>query len=438
MLIEFRFSNFRSFAAEQVFSMVPSSATTEDHEETSTIKINLDLMPTLLKSSAVFGANASGKSNFYKALQIFKRILMTSLEKLETPPIEGTCPFLLNQTGMDNPSTFEVSFIVKEVLYRYGLSVSQTEIAAEWLYWTRASRETLLFHRIGQTIEFNNRSFKEAKQFISIKDGITSLEKTRNTVPFLSVLANFDGEKSSEIIDWFERLRFASGLKNSNLESYTQNLFEKNSAFKEWAVNILKAVQIKDITIVEKEKTLDFPEISDNENSELSEVAERLRNIAIKNNFMEKELKVIKETSSGYTVSMPLFFESEGTIKLIYLLGALYYSIKNECVLMIDEFDSKFHTLLSRFLIDVFHNESNPKSQLILTSHDTRLLSKDLFRRDQIWFVDKNPLQESQMYSLLEYKEFYARKSDHYDRDYLAGSYGAIPLFKSVREIGEI
>jgi hypothetical protein len=105
---------------------------------------------------------------------------------------------------------------------------------------------------------------------------------------------------------------------------------------------------------------------------------------------------------------------------------------------VIDEFDNRLHTLLCKFIIDRYHKSNSSECQLILTCHDTNLLNKDLFRRDQIWFVEKDNQHESKLYSLLEYKEYYARSSDSYSKDYLAGKYGAIPLFSSITELNGI
>ena len=116
----------------------------------------------------------------------------------------------------------------------------------------------------------------------------------------------------------------------------------------------------------------------------------------------------------------------------------MYTIINNNEILVIDEFDNKFHTLLSRFIVDLFHKHNKSSSQLVLTCHDTNLLNSNLFRRDQIWFVEKNQEHESELYSLLEYKEHYARRNDSYGKDYLLGKYGAIPLFSSQSAFEEV
>ena len=130
--------------------------------------------------------------------------------------------------------------------------------------------------------------------------------------------------------------------------------------------------------------------------------------------------------------------ESEGTKKLIYLLGPLYDAIRKDEILVIDEFDNKFHTLLCKFIIGLYNEKNNGLSQLIITCHDTNLLSNELFRRDQIWFVEKNNKHESELYSLVEYKEHYTRKENSYSKDYLLGKYGAIPLFSSITELDDV
>ena len=122
----------------------------------------------------------------------------------------------------------------------------------------------------------------------------------------------------------------------------------------------------------------------------------------------------------------------------LYLLGPLFDTIKSGEILLIDEFDNKFHSLLSKYIINQCQQKNSPNSQLVITCHDTNLLSKELFRRDQIWFVEKNPKHESELYSLLEYKEHYTRKGNSYSKDYLTGKYGAIPLFKLFESLKEM
>ena len=216
-------------------------------------------------------------------------------------------------------------------------------------------------------------------------------------------------------------------------------MFDADSEFKDWALDILGALQIQDIHVVEEDAV--FPEPSEGKvnDKDFSKAVSSLKSFFEKNPVKEKKIEVVKANEeTGENYALPLSFESEGTRKLIYLLGPLYDVIKNHEVLIIDEFDNKFHTLLCKFILDLYHKNNKRDSQLIVTCHDTNLLTKDLFRRDQIWFMEKNSKHESELYSLLEYKEHYTRKSDSYSKDYLAGKYGAIPLFSSVDDFSEV
>lgn len=437
MLVEFNVQNNASFNTRQTLSLTASSSTKENFNKENTISLNKFGIADLLKTAAIFGANASGKTNLIKSIGTLQSIVLKSLTTAEADNLEEIIPFLLKEEPYDNPCEFEVTFFHKGNLYRYGVSIVEAIISEEWLYWTKTSRETMLFNRTRQTVEINQRSFSEAKDFVKEKDGVYHIEKTRENVPFLSVLSQFNGQKSRTVVDWFKTLRIISGISEISLKPYTINLFENDPNFKKWALEILSALQIQDISVVEVDSKLPIfnPSTSD---ADLQDVFVKLKKIITKKQFKEKKLEVVKINEDGsQKFRMPLLFESEGTRKLIYLLGPLYDVIINGKILLIDEFDNKFHTLLSKYIIDLYHhNDSN--SQMIITCHDTNLLTKELFRRDQVWFIEKNSNHESELYSLLEYKEHYTRKDGSYSKDYLSGKYGAIPLLKSIDQLSMI
>ncbi|REG79367.1 AAA family ATPase [Marinomonas pollencensis] len=438
MLVDFSVQNFTSFNQMQEFSMVASTSTKERVELDNTYEINQFGIKEILKSAAIFGANGSGKSNVVMAIGALKSLLVRSLDTNSDETTSNIIPFLLKKDFFDFPSEFEVSFLAEGNLYRYGISIENDSIDEEWLYWTKSSRETLLFHRKKQTLEFNNRSFSEAKIFTRKEGDEIVIEKTKTSVPFVSVLAKFDGEKSNIVFNWFKKVNTISGLREFGFRDFTTNLFEKDESFRAWALDILKSFQIDSINIVEFDK--EFPINKKNKsikNEELLDVVSKLEGFLEKNKIKEKRIEVVKKGGNGEMYSIPLSMESEGTQKLIYLLGPIYDVMANDKILIIDEFDNKFHTLLCKFIIDLYNKKSFGSSQIILTCHDTNLLTKELFRRDQIWFVEKNERHESELYSLVEYKEHYARKGNSYSKDYLQGKYGAIPLFKDISELGE-
>lgn len=420
--------------------MLASSSTKEECALNNLKEVNAFGIKNVLKSSAIFGANGSGKTNLAESLKVLKMLILGSLDNVGDSASRQVIPFLLKENYFDLPSEFEITFLVFGNLYRYGIAISEGEILEEWLYWTKNSRETLLFQRERQTVNYNQRSFSEAKLFTKRIGDTWVLEKTKEFVPFISVLSQFDGEKSSIVTSWFEKLNVISGLTDKGFKDFTIKLFEEDGKFRKWAIEILKSFQIYDLNIVEVEKNLPLPKGKRNlENEELNDALSKLQGYLENTKVKEKKVDVVKiDQETGDKYFIPLNFESEGTRKLIYLLGPLYDVIVNDEILFIDEFDNKFHTLLCKFIIELYNKNNHGYSQLIITCHDTNLLTNELFRRDQIWFIEKNQSNESELYSLLEYKEHYTRKGGSYSKDYLSGKYGAIPLFSSIAILEEM
>ena len=443
VLVDFSIQNFRSINKRQELSMVASTATKEDGALNNTYLVNSFGVKELLKSAAIFGANGAGKSNCVKALQILKSIVISSIQTSDENILDSARPFYLKEEHYNLPTEFEISFLADGNLYRYGLSLEEGVIEEEWLYWTKASRETALFQRHGQNITYNNRSFKEAKMFVKKVGDSLVIQKTKPNVPFISVLHQFDGERSTSVCDWFRSLKIISGIDNlagAGHRNFTTNLFKTDIDFKAWSLDILRSMQIDDIRIVEHDrKKFNDKLTKDDETSEDKEFREAISKLIIEK-MKDKPLQsidVIKYVD-GEEYNMPLNLESEGNQKMIFMLGPLYDSIKNNKILIVDEFERNFHTLLSKHILSTYNQKNFGQSQLIITCHDTNLLTKELFRRDQIWFVEKNLASETEIYSLVEYKEHYTRQDQSYSKDYLQGKYGAVPLFSSIQEFGDV
>ncbi|EJZ7971168.1 ATP-binding protein [Vibrio vulnificus] len=434
MLVDLSVQNFASINEVQELSMVASTSTNEKCELDNTYELNLFGVKEVLKSAAIFGANGSGKTNIVMAMSVLKSLVLGSLNTSDNNAINRVVPFLLKENYFDVPSEFEVSFLAEGNLYRYGIAIENGEINEEWLYWTKTSRETMLFHREKQTIKYNQRSFSEAKLFTKKEGDTLFVDKTKSTIPFISVLSQFDGEKSVVVTSWFKKLQIISGLRENAFKRFTVELFENDEKFKAWALDILSSLKIDNVNVVEFDKEIPVRTKKTVFDEELRDAFSRLEGYLEKNKIKEKRLEIVKRGFNGQLISLPMSIESEGTQKLIYLLGPLYDVINNNDILIIDEFDNKFHTLLCKFIIELYNKKNSGTSQIILTCHDTNLLTSELFRRDQIWFVEKNVKHESEVYSLVEYKEHYTRKGNSYSRDYLQGKYGAIPLFSDLAE----
>jgi len=400
MLISFSFSNFTSFKEVQTFSLLASEKN-DDHQE------NL-IHGTFLKSSLIYGANASGKTNFSDAFYSFREIILdsTSSEEEESH-ISIIPPFLLDNESSSRPIQFEIVFMENSVTYRYGIAFNETEILEEWLY-TKASREAEVFFRKKQEIVYKKSRFTEIDHLI--EDKILTIDKT---IPVISVAALSSKPICKAIINFVKKIKTISGINEKGFKSITYKLFEEDENFRSWALTILKNFNIHD---------LDIEHIQD----ESTDTRSKVRRIKV---------DVVKKTKEGFD-NFPLSFESEGTRKVLYLLGPLYDSIKSNNLLIIDEFDSKFHTLLTKEILKIFHKFSDQEAQLVAIVQDSCLMDSSLLRPDQIWFIDKDNISdESQLYSLVEYK---IKKKNHYGNDYLEGQFGAIPLFENYSEIEDL
>lgn len=424
MLISFSFGNFRSFRDTHSLSMETSSLQKDDYLHDNTISIGKQ---RYLKSVLIYGANASGKTNIIAAADFFKNIVLYSYKNLDKNLLKSLCiPFLLEQQYLQEPSVFEIIFIEQGIKYRYGISVLNGEIKEEWLFFTQKVRETLLFSREKQLVEYNKSSFGEAKLFVKTitKEGQGELEKTAPHIPFVSVLSVFQGKHSANVTNFFSRIRTISGAKDENLGQFTFELIRKDASFYQWSLDILNNFNISDIIIKEEpfSRQINF---SESDKGHPMKIEGNRLDISVKKNLSHSE----------ESVEWPLSLESEGTRKIIHLLGPLYDTINNGNILFVDEFDSKFHTLLSKYIFKLFH-KFDKRSQLIVNVQDTNLMDTDVFRRDQIWFVDKHSIeQDSRLYSLSEYK-IHTKKS--YSQDYLQGAFDAIPLFSSLDEIQQL
>ena len=426
MIINFKFSNHLSFKDETNFSMV-SVPSFKEHEETNTIPLNEDT--SLIRTAGIFGANGSGKSNFIKSIFVMVDFVQNSFNNASKDsdriPLNR---FLLNKKSLEQPSMFEMTFMIDEVMFRYGFSITNEEIVEEYLYRT-LERETNLFKREYQKIRINKSSFSEGKQLES---------KTRSNVLFLSVVNQFNGEISKMVFEWFRSINCISGLDDSGYRKFTTEQFRSNPEFKKWADQFVSFLEIEQVTTQEIEVNVQSPVPADD--TDLMDAIEQLNRK--KGNKFEEVLTWHRQyDENGFLVGTIPFVmrhqESQGTQKLIYLLGPYYDSIKNGRILVVDEFDSRLHTLLSSTLIKYFNLTKNSKSQMIFALHDTNLLDGDLFRRDQIYFVEKDQFGASDIYSLSDYKSARVRKSENLEKKYLEGKYGAIPTFEEFEDITE-
>ncbi|SHM75006.1 ATP/GTP-binding protein [Chitinophaga sp. CF418] len=448
MLIEFAVNNFLSIKNPTTFSMAGSNAVKElegQDQELSNTFVDLEGRTKFLKSAVIYGANGSGKSNIIAAFGFFKSFILTSSNARQAQDDIEIYPFLFNSENELKPSGFEMIFIYDDVRYRYGFEVDKKNVHAEWLFQMsvgQSKKETNLFSRAYQEIKVNTRAFKEGK-------GIEN--NTRKNALFLSTVAQLNGAISQKIQSYFSTQINVISTPD-NMTDYTVSRFIEEEHFKSQVMAFLglinsgiEKIEIEEIDIDKidrltarlNSRKLQDPEWDDLVSS-LSALREKFKKFdsrrGVEINLFYKKF----DNTDTYTGLQPLDFglESHGNQKLFGLLGPWFDALENGKVIIIDELDSKLHTLLTIELLKLFHSKANKKNaQLVFASHDTNLLRKDLFRRDQIWFVEKDDKGASDLYSLVEYKINHltaVRNDASFEKDYLIGKYGAIPYFGNI------
>jgi uncharacterized protein len=414
MLIQFRVGNYLSFKDAVTFSMVASDEINSPNSELDKNNVfSVDDELSLLKSSAIYGANASGKSNLIKALSFMRWFVINSSRETQAGELIGVRNFKLCTENKEKPSLFEITFILEEKIYRYGFEVDNHKVVAEWLFYTPNQKEYKCFERSFSQFDISKRYFKEG-QLINTK--------TRDNSLFISTVAQFNGFLSQKILLWFQRFNVMVEIDDSLVHAYraTIEYFENN----EYKCDILKLIKKLDLGIEDL-----FVEEAINHNTLNRIIVEPRR----------KRIKTIHKMYDAKSHNIGLIEfdfdeESEGTQKIFAFSGLIINTLKNGRTLVVDELDARLHPLMTRAIIELFNSrETNPKNaQLISTTHDTNLLNDRLFRLDQIWFTEKNNLGATDLYSLAEYQ---IENDSSLEQDYIKGKYGAIPFIGNLHQL---
>jgi AAA15 family ATPase/GTPase len=410
MLIEFSIENFRSIKEKVTFSMVATKDTSLDG---NMIQYALK-EDSLLKSAVIYGANASGKSNVILALGFLKLLIMNSHNHQKGQMIQFT-PFKLDKTYLSKPTRMEIIFLKNDIKYDYEIAFISEKILEESLYYYPNNKKALIF----------KRSESDGYLFtIDEKEQKLIAERTLPITLYLSKSTQENYKKTADAFDWFkDNLQVIGPTDRPELISYTLNLLKSNAELKKY---ILKALLEADVGI--DDISTQKMKIS---KEQLKNLPPDFMNIILKDKD-GVEFDQIQTIHNGVIFDF-LSEESEGTQRIFSLIGPWIDALKNGRTLVVDELDTKLHHLLNLFLIRLFHDPTQNKSnaQLIFTTHNLNLLDQDIFRRDQIWFTEKNPKKGStDLYSLTEYGP---RKDKDIEKGYLAGKYGALPFIKENR-----
>jgi len=416
MLIEFSVLNFRSFRERQTFSMVGASFS--ERLETNTFHSGLSGFSRVLRSAAIYGPNAAGKTNLLRALQFMQSLVLTSAGTAPGNPIAHT-PFKLSKALSGKPSEFEITFIQKGVRYEYGFSVDSSLVHSEWLIEYVTAKGRTLFER---TYDKKTRKYRwKLSDFLRGKRSVWT-NSTRPEALFLSTAIQLNNTQLLPVFEWFQKtLVVIVGVTAFN-QALTLGLCDSLNG-KQQLLRFLQEADLGIDGIDLKRESLPTGAGGALFLGQQGIIEQKAGNVTP---------SVVRVTFSHHTdenesVGFDISDESSGTQILFHSAGAWLNVLANGEVLLFDEIDKSLHPRLTRFLIEHFHSsDTNRKNaQLIFTTHNTSLLDLELFRRDQIWFVTKQKNSSSNLYPLTDFKP---RGDEVIEKWYMRGKYGAIPF----------
>ena len=421
MLIEFNVSNYRSVKTLQTFSLLKSKLS--GLEDTNTFFSNGTDGHELLRSAVIYGPNASGKSNILDALAWMK-IAVLSSAKVDISEKLDVSPFRLNAKSRQSPFEFQVTLIQEGVRYQYGFAATEDRVCEEWLFAFPKGRPQKWFERT-----YNNEIEDYVWNMGNSLQGSKHVWQTA-TKPnslFLSTAVSLNSQQLKPIYNWFRKTLKISKSGNGWGPLISSKLCEDKQ--KEKVMNFLKAadMDIEDIRIIEQQF----------EPSSLPHDMPSIFKESLIEEFKDKsviEFKTLKKDDEGNLMEFDLESEeSDGTQKLFSLAGPWIEALSYGYVLFIDELHLNLHSKLMEFLIGMFHdpNINVGNGQLVFTSHDTNVLSQQVFRRDQVWFCQKNSYLATELYPLTDFSPLNQR--ENLEASYLSGRYGALPFIQKIK-----
>ncbi|MDZ4251695.1 MAG: ATP-binding protein [Sulfuritalea sp.] len=413
MLLEFRVRNYRSIRDEQVLSLAGASGD-DELAESHLVATGLKSPPKAVRSAVVYGPNASGKSTLLLALNYMRAVVAESATVIQPGQTYNVQAFKLDERVATAPTEFELTFLLDGVRHQYAFAMTPQRIVSESLLVYRTAKPTQWFSRTlaedGETYEY---------EFSTYLTGSRKLwqDSTRPNALFLSTAAQLNSELLGPVFRWIvDSILFLPAGVSLTSELTTAMLATEEG--REAIRNFLSSadISIADIQAVPRKGIRQQLVFSAGGVTHASrEESEFL-------------VPVFQHSTPNGSAKFELQEESEGTQRLYALIAPVLDVLKHGRVLLVDELDSSLHTLLVRRLISMFHDPviNQLGAQLIFSTHDTSLLDHTLFRRDQVWFTEKDREQATRLYPLTD---FSPRKHEAWERGYLMGRYGALPFF---------
>ncbi|MDA8428387.1 MAG: ATP-binding protein [Geobacteraceae bacterium] len=422
MLLRFGVSNFLSINEYQELSMIATPLKDTPSHLCEVSGFREKVLPVI----GIYGANASGKTNMLKALRFLINGILYSHQSGRVEGGISRSYFKLNQSCKDKPSKFDCDFIHNNIRYHFGYLVDNECIVEEWLYAYPHGTRQVWYHRKHDEKEMYFGKFLKGKNRV-----LESL--TRINSLYFSVAAQNNNEQLLDLYKYFKD-NFIFSFNNFGPVSRSSEYFLNND-FKDKIISFIQhadtgisAVKIDEIEVPDTMKGF-----TNKLNNLLSEHLGDNK-IDIESAVEKKKISFAHTGINGEDVFLNINSESRGTIALIKMLGPVFDSLSSGKTIIIDELDTSMHSLLSRKIVSLFNNCSTNQncSQLIFTTHDTSILSREVLRRDEIWFTEKKSDGATEIYSLADIK---SRQSDNFEKGYLQGRYGGIPFLGNIDDL---
>ena len=402
MILEFSIANYLSFKDKVTFSMIANSSKGLDDNYIIVSE------KKVLKTSAIYGGNASGKSNLFKILMTVVYMLKNS-NNIDINGKLPLIPFKFDDDYLDKPSEFEIKFVINDIRYVYGFVADVNKIYDEYLYFYPNGRETKIFDRTN----VNDYSFPQ-KDEKNLKEIET---KNASNKFFLATATNWNFEKTKPVYEFLtNNIVTCTNLEELKAMSFNAYMENKDS-LKTFAIDFLKKTDfnIEDYKI----SKIDIPK----------ELLTAIPELLTMNERPKAYQVLFKHKGSKNFLSLEE--ESLGTQIVFAFIPIIADTLKNKKVLVIDELDKSLHPYLVQYIVEIFNNSEFNKngSQLIFNTHDTNLLDLNILRRDQIWFTEKN--KENGVSDLYSLSDFSVRKQENVEKGYMLGRYGAVPFIKN-------
>ncbi|NVJ90273.1 MAG: ATP-binding protein [Methylocystaceae bacterium] len=425
MLLSFSVTNYKSFADTQELSLVAGSGSRRKKE--ISFATGNALAPNALRSACIFGPNRVGKTTLIEAIEFASQYIINSSKDSQEGELIDVESFKFSPEFMKQPTEFEFSFIHKETFYQYGFAVDQEKVWAEWLFQKPNESRTRMRTIFQREFDSETQEYHWDLSKTHLKGEKELWRKTtRDNALFLSTAVQLKSDDLKLPYQWFRDYLHVIDSPERLLPGFTAKQCIDNG-WKNKVLNLMQSVDIpvKDIHIEQKE--INF---SDIDLTPLSATAKA---------SLEKELsgkkvadiQTIYEAADGSLVPFTLHEESNGTRVVFSLAGPWFDVLENGYTLFVDELHNSLHPLLLKYLVNLFHDPkiNTQNAQLIFTSHETSIMSKNFMHKDQVWLVEKNENQKSKLIPL---SSFNTREVTAFQRAYLDGRFGAVPKMPSI------